>query len=121
MNAAGGDAGMTYPAAVNVAVAVAMDDGGLITPVLAGADRTDLYSLSRHWADLVSRSRSKQLKPEEYTTGTFTLSNLGMFGVDRFDAILAPRHRRDPGGGRLPGLWWWRSRTARSPSGARCR
>ncbi len=90
VNAAGGDAGMTYPAAVNVAVAVAMDDGGLITPVLAGADRTDLYSLSRHWADLVARSRSKQLKPEEYTTGTFTLSNLGMFGVDRFDAILPP-------------------------------
>jgi pyruvate dehydrogenase E2 component (dihydrolipoamide acetyltransferase) len=38
----------------------------------------------------VSRARSKQLKPEEYSTGTFTLSNLGMFGVDRFDAILPP-------------------------------
>ncbi|PSB37919.1 branched-chain alpha-keto acid dehydrogenase subunit E2 [Aphanothece cf. minutissima CCALA 015] len=90
VNASATDAGMTYPASVNVAVAVAMDDGGLITPVLAAADRTDLYSLSRHWADLVARSRSKQLKPEEYTTGTFTLSNLGMFGVDRFDAILPP-------------------------------
>jgi pyruvate dehydrogenase E2 component (dihydrolipoamide acetyltransferase) len=90
VNAAAGEAGMTYPAAVNVAVAVAMDDGGLITPVLASADRTDLYSLSRQWADLVARSRSKQLKPEEYSTGTFTLSNLGMFGVDRFDAILPP-------------------------------
>ena len=81
---------MAYPAAVNVAVAVAMEDGGLITPVLADADRTDLYSLSRSWADLVSRARSKQLKPNEYSTGTFTLSNLGMFGVDRFDAILPP-------------------------------
>jgi pyruvate dehydrogenase E2 component (dihydrolipoamide acetyltransferase) len=90
VNASASDAGMAYPAAVNVAVAVAMDDGGLITPVLAAADRTDLYSLSRNWADLVARSRSKQLKPEEYTTGTFTLSNLGMFGVDRFDAILPP-------------------------------
>jgi pyruvate dehydrogenase E2 component (dihydrolipoamide acetyltransferase) len=90
LNASASDAGMTYPASVNVAVAVAMDDGGLITPVLAAADRTDLYSLSRNWADLVARSRSKQLKPEEYTTGTFTLSNLGMFGVDRFDAILPP-------------------------------
>ena len=90
LNASASDAGMTYPAAINVAVAVAMDDGGLITPVLAAADRTDLYSLSRNWADLVARSRSKQLKPEEYTTGTFTLSNLGMFGVDRFDAILPP-------------------------------
>jgi pyruvate dehydrogenase E2 component (dihydrolipoamide acetyltransferase) len=81
---------MAYPAAVNVAVAVAMEDGGLITPVLAGADRTDIYSLARDWADLVARARSKQLKPEEYSTGTFTLSNLGMFGVDRFDAILPP-------------------------------
>ena len=90
VNAATSAAGMAYPAAINVAVAVAMDDGGLITPVLANADKTDLYSLSRNWADLVARSRSKQLKPEEYSTGTFTLSNLGMFGVDRFDAILPP-------------------------------
>lgn len=81
---------MAYPAAVNVAVAVAMEDGGLITPVLAAADRTDLYSLARSWADLVARARSKQLRPEEYSTGTFTLSNLGMYGVDRFDAILPP-------------------------------
>ncbi|MFN5117902.1 MAG: dihydrolipoamide acetyltransferase family protein [Cyanobacteriota bacterium] len=90
VNAATTAAGMAYPTAVNVAVAVAMEDGGLITPVLADADRTDLYSLSRNWADLVNRARSKQLKPEEYSTGTFTLSNLGMFGVDRFDAILPP-------------------------------
>jgi pyruvate dehydrogenase E2 component (dihydrolipoamide acetyltransferase) len=90
VNAAATAAGMAYPATVNVAVAVAMEDGGLITPVLAAADRTDLYSLARNWADLVSRARSKQLKPEEYSTGTFTLSNLGMFGVDRFDAILPP-------------------------------
>jgi pyruvate dehydrogenase E2 component (dihydrolipoamide acetyltransferase) len=90
VNAATTEAGMAYPGAVNVAVAVAMEDGGLITPVLASADRTDLYSLSRQWADLVKRSRSKQLKPEEYSTGTFTVSNLGMFGVDRFDAILPP-------------------------------
>ena len=81
---------MAYPAAVNVAVAVAMEDGGLITPVLASADKTDIYALARSWADLVARARSKQLQPEEYSTGTFTLSNLGMFGVDRFDAILPP-------------------------------
>jgi pyruvate dehydrogenase E2 component (dihydrolipoamide acetyltransferase) len=90
MNAAYSEAGMAYPQAVNVAVAVAMEEGGLITPVLAQADRTDLYSLSRAWADLVTRARGKQLKPEEYSTGTITLSNLGMFGVDRFDAILPP-------------------------------
>jgi pyruvate dehydrogenase E2 component (dihydrolipoamide acetyltransferase) len=81
---------MTYPAAVNVAVAVAMDDGGLITPVLANADKTDIYSLARAWADLVARARNKQLQPDEYSTGTFTLAHLGMFGVDRFDAILPP-------------------------------
>ena len=90
VNAATTASGMSYPAEVNVAVAVAMEDGGLITPVLRHADRTDLYELSRQWGDLVKRSRSKQLQPEEYSTGTFTLSNLGMFGVDRFDAILPP-------------------------------
>ena len=90
VNAATTAAGMTYPSDVNVAIAVAMEDGGLITPVLRNADRTDLYEMSRQWKDLVKRSRSKQLQPEEYSTGTFTLSNLGMFGVDRFDAILPP-------------------------------
>ena len=90
VNAATTASGMAYPADVNVAVAVAMEDGGLITPVLRNADRTDLYEMSRQWGDLVKRSRSKQLQPEEYSTGTFTLSNLGMFGVDRFDAILPP-------------------------------
>ena len=90
VNAATTASGMTYPSDVNVAVAVAMEDGGLITPVLRNADLTDLYEMSRQWGDLVKRSRSKQLQPEEYSTGTFTLSNLGMFGVDRFDAILPP-------------------------------
>ena len=90
VNAATTAAGMAYPADVNVAVAVAMEDGGLITPVLRNADRTDLYEMSRQWGDLVKRSRSKQLQPEEYSTSTFTLSNLGMFGVDHFDAILPP-------------------------------
>ena len=90
VNAATTPAGMAYPADVNVAIAVAMEDGGLITPVLRQADRIDLYEMSRQWKDLVKRSRSKQLQPEEYSTGTFTLSNLGMFGVDRFDAILPP-------------------------------
>jgi pyruvate dehydrogenase E2 component (dihydrolipoamide acetyltransferase) len=79
---------ISYNAEINVAVAVAMPDGGLITPVLRNADQMDIYSLSRTWQDLVARSRSKQLQPDEYSTGTFTLSNLGMFGVDNFDAIL---------------------------------
>ncbi|WP_448572123.1 dihydrolipoamide acetyltransferase family protein [Trichothermofontia sp.] len=80
--------GIQYRNEINIAMAVAMEDGGLITPVLRSADKLDLYSLSRIWKDLVERGRTKQLKPEEYSTGGFTVTNLGMFGVDRFDAIL---------------------------------
>lgn len=90
VNAGFTDQGIQYHSGINIAVAVAMEGGGLITPVLKNADQADIYSLSRTWADLVARSRSKQLQPDEYTSGTFTLSNLGMFGVDRFDAILPP-------------------------------
>ncbi|MEM6520891.1 MAG: dihydrolipoamide acetyltransferase family protein [Cyanobacteria bacterium P01_D01_bin.71] len=90
LNAAYTDQGIQYSSSINIAVAVAMEGGGLITPVLQGADQMDIYSLSRTWKDLVARSRSKQLQPDEYSTGTFTLSNLGMFGVDKFDAILPP-------------------------------
>jgi pyruvate dehydrogenase E2 component (dihydrolipoamide acetyltransferase) len=90
VNASFAPSGIQYSSAINIAVAVAMPDGGLITPVLPQADQMDLYALSRHWQDLVNRARSKQLKPDEYSTGTFTLSNLGMFGVDSFDAILPP-------------------------------
>ncbi|XP_042032753.1 dihydrolipoyllysine-residue acetyltransferase component 4 of pyruvate dehydrogenase complex, chloroplastic-like [Salvia splendens] len=79
----------TYNSSVNIAVAVAMDDG-LITPVLQDADKLDLYLLSKKWKELVEKARAKQLQPQEYNSGTFTLSNLGMFGVDRFDAILPP-------------------------------
>lgn len=90
LNACYTEQGVQHRSAINVAVAVAMPDGGLITPVLQQADQMDIYSLSRAWKDLVARSRSKQLQPDEYSSGTFTLSNLGMFGVDRFDAILPP-------------------------------
>ncbi len=90
VNAAFSSDGIAYPSQINVAVAVAMEDGGLITPVLQNADKTSLADLSLQWADLVKRARNKQLEPQEYSSGTFTLSNLGMFGVDRFDAILPP-------------------------------
>ncbi|KAL6596084.1 hypothetical protein ACP70R_047448 [Stipagrostis hirtigluma subsp. patula] len=79
----------TYNSNINIAVAVAID-GGLITPVLQDADKLDIYLLSQNWKDLVKKARAKQLQPNEYSSGTFTLSNLGMFGVDRFDAILPP-------------------------------
>ncbi|MBD2093864.1 2-oxo acid dehydrogenase subunit E2 [Trichocoleus sp. FACHB-591] len=90
LNASYTEQGISYPSAINISVAVAMEDGGLITPVLKNADQADLYSLSRTWKDLVDRARAKQLQPDEYNSGTFTISNLGMFGVDRFDAILPP-------------------------------
>jgi pyruvate dehydrogenase E2 component (dihydrolipoamide acetyltransferase) len=88
VNARYTEQGIQYNASINVAVAVSMADGGLITPVLQNADQMDIYSLSRTWKDLVERARVKQLQPQEYNSGTFTLSNLGMFGVDRFDAIV---------------------------------
>eukprot|EP00466_Bigelowiella_natans_P002648 jgi/Bigna1/92269/estExt_fgenesh1_pm.C_110002 len=79
-----------YNEHVNVAIAVAMPDGGLITPVLSDADAKDVSTLASSWKDLLGRARSKQLKPEEYSSGTFTISNLGMFGVDAFKPILPP-------------------------------
>ncbi|MBE9004570.1 2-oxo acid dehydrogenase subunit E2 [Fortiea sp. LEGE XX443] len=90
LNASYSEQGIVYHSDINISVAVAMDDGGLITPVLRNADMVDIYSLSRTWKSLVDRARAKQLQPEEYNSGTFTLSNLGMFGVDTFDAILPP-------------------------------
>ena len=90
LNASYSDQGVVKHSDINISVAVAMDDGGLITPVLQNADAIDIYSLSRNWKSLVERARTKQLQPAEYNTGTFTLSNLGMFGVDTFDAILPP-------------------------------
>ncbi len=90
VNASYTDQGIIYHKDINIALAVAMPDGGLITPVLQNADQVDIYSLSRQWKELVERARAKQLQPEEYSSGTFTISNLGMFGVDRFDAILPP-------------------------------
>lgn len=90
LNASYSDQGIVYHSNINISVAVAMDDGGLITPVLQNADMVDIYSLSRTWKSLVEKARAKQLQPDEYNSGTFTVSNLGMFGVDRFDAILPP-------------------------------
>ncbi|MEM7553189.1 MAG: dihydrolipoamide acetyltransferase family protein [Cyanobacteria bacterium P01_A01_bin.84] len=90
VNASYSEGNIVYHSGINIAVAVAMDDGGLITPVLQNADQLDIYTLSRNWKSLVQRARAKQLQPDEYSSGTFTVSNLGMFGVDKFDAILPP-------------------------------
>ncbi len=88
VNASYTEGAIHYNSDINIAVAVAMPDGGLITPVLQNPHQLDIYSLSRTWKDLVARARNKQLGVDEYSNGTFTLSNLGMFGVTSFDAIL---------------------------------
>ena len=74
---------------VNLAVAVAVEDG-LVTPVIRDAHTKSLSEISLEVKDLAGRARSKKLKPEEYQGGTFTVSNLGAYGIDRFDAIINP-------------------------------
>ena len=74
---------------VNLAVAVAVEDG-LVTPVIRDAHVKSLSEISLAVKDLASRARSKKLKPDEYQGGTFTVSNLGAYGIDRFDAIINP-------------------------------
>jgi len=75
--------------AVDVAVAVATD-GGLITPIVRGADAKSLRQVADEVRLLAARARENALKPEEYMGGTFTVSNLGMFGLDSFSAIINP-------------------------------
>ena len=76
-----------YNENINVAMAVALD-GGLITPTIQEANLKDIYTVSRDWKDLVAKAKAKTLSPAEYNSGTFVISNLGMFGVQQFDAIL---------------------------------
>jgi pyruvate dehydrogenase E2 component (dihydrolipoamide acetyltransferase) len=73
----------------DVSVAVAIE-GGLITPIIKDADQKGLVDISREMKDLAARAREKKLKPEEFQGGTFSLSNLGMFGIDSFASIINP-------------------------------
>ena len=75
----------------DVAVAVAID-GGLFTPVLRDADQKSLSALSTEMKDLATRARDRKLAPHEYQGGSFAISNLGMFGIDNFDAVINPPH-----------------------------
>ena len=75
----------------DVAVAVAIE-GGLFTPVLKDAEMKSLSALSAEMKDLASRARDRKLAPHEYQGGTFAISNLGMFGIDNFDAVINPPH-----------------------------
>ncbi|MBT8460060.1 MAG: 2-oxo acid dehydrogenase subunit E2, partial [Boseongicola sp.] len=75
----------------DVAVAVAIE-GGLFTPVLKDAEMKSLSALSAEMKDLATRARDRKLAPEEYMGGSFAISNLGMFGIDNFDAVINPPH-----------------------------
>ena len=85
-----GDAILKYQSA-DVAVAVATD-GGLITPVIRDAQSKSLSTISAEMIDLATRAREGKLKPHEYQGGTFSISNLGMFGVREFAAVINPPH-----------------------------
>lgn len=74
---------------VGISVAVAVDDG-LVTPVVKNAETKSLLQISREIKDLAVRSRDKKLRPDEFDGGTVTISNLGSFGIDSFDAIVNP-------------------------------
>ncbi len=74
---------------IDVCVAVSLD-GGLITPIVKDADRKSLMAISQEIKALVAKAKSGKLAPEEYVGGTFTVSNLGMYGVDQFTAIINP-------------------------------
>ena len=76
---------------VDIAVAVALDDG-LITPIVKGADQKGLAQIAAETKDLAERARAGKLKLEEFQGGTFSISNLGMYGIREFAAVINPPH-----------------------------
>ena len=86
-NASFTDKGIAYHKSAHISVAVAID-GGLITPVIRDAQTKGLATISREMKDLASRARERKLKPQEYSGGTFSISNLGMFGIKTFGSII---------------------------------
>jgi pyruvate dehydrogenase E2 component (dihydrolipoamide acetyltransferase) len=74
---------------VHVGVAVAIEDG-LITPIIRDADRKGIARIATEVKDMAARAREKKLMPDEYTGATFSVSNLGMFGITEFTAIINP-------------------------------
>jgi len=75
----------------DVAVAVSVEDG-LFTPVIRDTETKSLSNISKEMKELAEKARSKKLMPNEYQGGSFSISNLGMFGVDNFDAVINPPH-----------------------------
>ena len=88
-NASYTDNGIAFHKSANISVAVAID-GGLITPVIRNAQSKGLAEISREMKDLATRARERKLKPQEYMGGTFSISNLGMFGIKSFGSIINP-------------------------------
>jgi pyruvate dehydrogenase E2 component (dihydrolipoamide acetyltransferase) len=74
---------------VDISVAVAIPDG-LVTPVVRNADQKSVVAIAAEVRELAARARAKKLKPEEMQGGTFSISNLGMFGIDSFAAVINP-------------------------------
>ena len=89
VNASWTDDGMVFYDDVDISVAVAIPDG-LITPIVRRADQKGLLTISREMRDLATRARAGKLKPEEFQGGGFSISNMGMFGVTEFSAIINP-------------------------------
>jgi pyruvate dehydrogenase E2 component (dihydrolipoamide acetyltransferase) len=87
VNATWRDGSVRHHEAINVGIAVATDEA-LIVPVVHGADRLELKAVAQARIDLVARARERKLRPADVSEGTFTISNLGMFGVDAFHAIV---------------------------------
>jgi len=88
-NASWTDEGVALHKHADVSVAVAIE-GGLITPIIFDADQKGLAQISEEMKDLATRARERKLKPEEYQGGTFSLSNLGMFGIKDFASVINP-------------------------------
>ncbi|HEV7397371.1 MAG TPA: pyruvate dehydrogenase complex dihydrolipoamide acetyltransferase [Pyrinomonadaceae bacterium] len=89
VNASYQDKALRYYDQADIGVAVAIDEG-LITPVIRAADQKSVSEIAQEVRDLAERARSRKLLPEEYTGASFSISNLGMFGIDEFTAIINP-------------------------------
>ncbi len=89
VNASFQDKVIRYYEQADIGVAVAIDEG-LITPVVRAADRKTIGQISREVRALAERARARKLQPDEYTGATFSISNLGMLGIDEFTAVINP-------------------------------
>jgi pyruvate dehydrogenase E2 component (dihydrolipoamide acetyltransferase) len=83
------DAVELYPTA-NIGIAVALEGGGLVVPVIRGCERLSIVEIAAARAEVVGRAREGKLRQEDLEGGTFTISNLGMYGIERFTAVLNP-------------------------------